>query len=320
MRKLLLLSIAGFAFILPSKKSIVYDAKFVEKNFKKIPAGSFHMGESDQDMPYYHQERRGVVTVEGFYIFNQEITNEMYNHFVYETRLKGDTVQYKKVLPDTLVWRIKGTYNEPYVEYYFRHPAYAHYPVVGVSYDQCLMFCEWMTQKYNADPKRKYKKVKFDLPTEEQWTWAARGGKDRSSFPWGGPYMQNTKGQWLANFKPIDQSGIIRMKFDQIDIYGKPVKNEYIVATGYGSGGSFLDNADVTAPVLSYWPNDFGLYNMSGNVEEMVKEKGISKGGSWRDTGYYLQIASREEYTDSTKVSSERGFRIIMKVEEEFAK
>lgn len=318
MRKLLLLSIVGFAFILPSKKSIVYDAKFVEKNFKKIPAGSFHMGESDQDMHHYYKERKGVVAVDGFYIFNQEITNEMYNHFVYATMLKGDTVQYKKVLPDTLVWRINGTYNEPYVEYYFRHPAYAHYPVVGVSYDQSVLFCEWMTQKYNADPKRKFKKVRFDLPTEEQWTWAAKGGLDLSPFPWGGPYMQNAKGQWLANFKPMNQAGIARVNLDQIDITGKVVSKEYLVANL--SASSLFDNADVTAPVLSYWPNGFGLYNMSGNVEEMVKEKGISKGGSWRDTGYYLQIASREEYNDSTKTSCERGFRIIMNVEEEFAK
>lgn len=295
-----------------------YDIPYIEKNLCLIPAGSFHMGSSDQDIPVFPYRMSMTVTIAEFYMFNQEVSNRFYLWFIYDMKLRGDTTMYKKVLPDTLVWRSGSASNEPYVEYYFRHPAYAQYPVVGVTYDQCMLFCEWLTARYNAYPKRKFKKVLFDLPDSTQWEYAARGGAELLPFPWKGYAMRNEKGDWMANFRPMSQSGIMRKEFEKTNSQGVKYMETYYVTRGgedyMGVAGTFSDAADITAPVHSYWPNAFGLYNMAGNVEEFVKNEGLTKGGSWRDPGFYLQNAVSEKYDPAQSANTERGFRFIMKV------
>ena len=217
------------------------------------------------------------------------------------------------IYPDTLVWAhdFSYTFNEPMFDTYFWHPAYGEYPVVGIDWEQASAFCNWRSdlraaqlngyqQKYETD---------FRLPTEAEWEYAARGGVEHNAYPWGGPYSRNSKGCFLANFKPV--------------------RGNYI-ADGYA----------FTSPTISYWPNDFGLYNMAGNVSEwtstpfepsatmfvhdmnpfytfdaaddahpMMKRK-VLKGGSWKDVGAFLQVASRDyEYQDTAK--SYVGFRCV---------
>ena len=323
MKKIILLVISAIIFIswMPPKKEVVYNLEYIIKNMKYIPAGSFLM--TPVDDPTQEKLKDKTITVSPFYMLNQEVSNGMYNWYMKEVRAKGDTAAYKAVLPDTLVWREKLSYNEPYVEYYLRHPAYAHYPLVGVNYEQCMNFCKWLTEKYNTDPKREFKKVRFDLPDSAQRQYAARGGMDFSPFPWGGPYMHNKQGKWLANFKVIDQASVWRMEIEVMNVYGKKETHMFLVGGGGNHSavaGYLSDNADITVPVISYSPNGYGLYNMSGNVEEYIKSRGKTMGGSWQDTGYYLQNNVYEEYNDTTKVSCERGFRFIMIVEEEFEK
>ncbi len=220
-----------------------------------------------------------------------------------------------KVYPDTLVWlhdfAYAYTYNEPIFSNYFWHPSYGQYPVVGVNWDQANGFCAWRTEYRN---KALYEgevgyETSFRLPTEMEWEYAARGGKQLSVYPWGGLYPTNSKGCFLANFKPR--------------------RGEY-GADGY----VFTARAD------AYWSNGYGLFNMSGNVAEwtstpfeqtqysyyhdlnpdfrydaldsdhpMLKRK-ITKGGSWKDIGAFIQIASRDyEYLDTAK--SYIGFRCV---------
>ncbi|MEO6304189.1 MAG: SUMF1/EgtB/PvdO family nonheme iron enzyme, partial [Bacteroidia bacterium] len=142
---------------------------------------------------------------------------------------------------DTLKWKDKLSYNEPYVHYYHSHPAYYNYPVVNISYEGAKFFCEWLTVQYNAAPKRKFKKVSFRLPSEEEWIIAAQAGNSKAIYPWGGKKLRNKKGEYLANFKS-DKTG------------------ELLVDVKH------VENADIFTPVGAYWKNDFGLYNMSGNV------------------------------------------------------
>ena len=112
------------------------------------------------------------------------------------------------VYPDTTVW-IKDfaySYNEPMHNDYFWHQAYAQYPVVGVSWKQAKAFCAWRTLWKNAYIKSKKKHQdlinSFRLPIESEWEYAARGGLESATFPWGGPYAKNDRGCFLANFKP----------------------------------------------------------------------------------------------------------------------
>jgi formylglycine-generating enzyme required for sulfatase activity len=142
------------------------------------------------------------------------------------------------------------------------------------------MFCEWLTAQYNENPKRRFKKVLFRLPTEEEWMYAARGGDASAIYPWEAKEIRNKKGQVMANFK------IERGSHDSLD--------PNVIA-------------DITAPVTSYWKNGFGLYNMGGNVSEMVQEKGIIKGGSWRDGSEYLKIEAKLSYDGKPQPSV--GFR-----------
>src|SRR5690606_8463444 len=111
------------------------------------------------------------------------------------------------VYPDTLCWIQDFTYsyNEPLTNMYFWHPAYDDYPLVGVTWKQARAFCIWRTQYFNGfrDGQGVPAVQNFRLPTESEWEYAARGGLALSSYPWGGPYIRNTKGCFMANFKPL---------------------------------------------------------------------------------------------------------------------
>jgi sulfatase modifying factor 1 len=218
------------------------------------------------------------------------------------------------VYPDTLVWvrDFSYSYNEPMAKQYYSHPAFGNYPVVGVNWKQATAFCEWRTHYLNAylENKNRATESPFRLPTEAQWEYAARGGRSQSPYPWGGPYLRNRKGCLLANFKP-------------------------------GRGNYPEDGGFYTVRADAYWPNDFGLYNMAGNVAEWTSslyyeggynfqhdmnpdirwnakdqdpprmKRKVIRGGSWKDVGYFLQVSTRAyEYQDTSK--SYIGFRCVI--------
>ena len=218
------------------------------------------------------------------------------------------------VYPDSLAWvrDFAYSYNEPMAKRYFGHPAFGNYPVVGVSWKQATAFCEWRTHYMNAwlEGKKRTPESDFRLPTEAQWEYAARGGRSQSPFPWGGPYLRNKKGCLLANFKP-------------------------------GRGNYPEDGGFYTVRADAYWPNDFGLYNMAGNVAEWTSslyyeggynfqhdmnpdirwnakdsdpprmKRKVLRGGSWKDVGFFLQTSTRNyEYQDTAK--SYIGFRSVI--------
>lgn len=223
---------------------------------------------------------------------------------------KDDTPIY----PDTLSWirDFSYSYNDPMAKMYFWHPAFDNYPVVGVDWEQAEAFCRWRTMLWSDYRKSqgKYTEGIFRLPTEAEWEYAARGGRNESPYPWGGPYIRNKKGCFLANFKPL--------------------RGNYAA-----DGGVYPVRAD------AYWPNKYGLYNMSGNVSEWTSsayyESGYSfamdlnpniqihagddappkmkrkviRGGSWKDVGYYLRVGTRTfEFQDTSKAYI--GFRCVI--------
>lgn len=217
------------------------------------------------------------------------------------------------VYPDTLCWITDFTYsfNEPMTNMYFWHTAFDNYPVVGVSWKQATAFSVWRTQLMNGFLAENGEIFVQDyrLPTESEWEYASRGGLDLSMYPWGGYYTRNYTGCFIANFKPLR--------------------------------GNYVDDGGFhTVMVASYDPNDYGLYDMGGNVSEWtanafdesalsftddlnpdytydalpddppVRKRKVLRGGSWKDIAYYLQCGTRTyEYQDTAK--SYIGFRCV---------
>jgi len=368
-----------------------------------IPSGTFHIGQSDQDINNTMTQRSKAISIQGFYMDDTEITNNEYRQFVNWIRdsialtmldayVESDTedASGQKVLdwtyqidwtpgsedaealsslyysgddqfwgqkeldtrqlqfvyewydwkaaaannkvrggkgrsefihkdktgvyPDTLCWiaDFSYSYNEPMARNYFWHPAFDDYPVVGVNWKQATAFCYWRTKLWNDFARNNGQTMgeTFRLPFEHEWEYASRGGLDNSPYPWGGPYIRNDKGCLLANFKP-------------------------------GRGDYPSDGGQYTVKVASYHPNDFGLYDMSGNVAEWTSsayyenaysfihdlnpdirydakeedavtlKRKVLRGGSWKDVGYYLQTGTRHwEYQDTAK--SYIGFRTTL--------
>lgn len=286
-----------------------------------IEGGTFTMGRAEQDVMYDWNSRPTRVTVSSFYLDQTEVTNFHWLEYLYWISRAYETypVVYKNALPDTLSWRSPLGFNEDYVEYYLRHPAYRDYPVVGVSWLQANDFCKWRTDRvneyilvregilaWNIDQRDENtfntesyyagqyeeavirnvqdlnpsniqgKKLgtrnirmedgillpRYRLPTEAEWEFAATGllgnlaegsenMTDRRIYPWNGHWVRNDDEQF---------QGSIRANF----VRGR---GDYM-----GVAGNLNDGADVTAPVESYWPNDYGLYHMAGNVSEWVMD------------------------------------------------
>lgn len=240
-----------------------------------------------------------TVTVQAFFISKTEISNKQYREFLADLKASGDMNAYNKALPDTTQWRDRQAYNEPFVEYYFRHPAYDNYPVVNISYEGAQMYCKWLTEKMAKVCKNL--KADFRLPTREEWIYAASGGMTMTDYSFGGPYLGDKNGNMQCNFKRIGAESVH---------YNESTKQYEVVKDIHdGKAGCINDAADITAPVESYKPNDFGLYNMSGNVAEMVWEKGTAVGGSWNSTGYDVRIQSVMKYDGPSPVV---GFRPVV--------
>lgn len=213
------------------------------------------------------------------------------------------------IYPDTMVWvrDFQFSYNDPMLLKYFSHRGFADYPVVGVTWEQAHAFCRWRTD-YLRDNTNIDAQI-YRLPTEAEWEYAARGGRKMSVYPWGGNYARDAKGCFLANFKPY-------------------------------RGAYNDDTGTTTMKVAQFRPNDFGLFDMAGNVSEWtsssynnssntythdlnpvyqymaryddpdVLKRKVVKGGSWKDVSFYMQCGSRTyeyQYEDRSYI----GFRCV---------
>jgi gliding motility-associated lipoprotein GldK len=277
-----------------------------------IPSGSLMMGQADEDVMSARISMNKRVTIVPFYMDDTEVTNHEYRQFVNSmvtdsVSVLGEEFIMSTLYPDTAVWSKDFTYHngDQMTEYYYSSPAFDTYPVVGISWDAAVYFCKWRTKLLNDNRAQKnlFKSPRYRLPSEAEWEWAARGGKEGAKYPWGNPYVANGKGCFLANFKPY-------------------------------RGNYRADGYPYTAPSNAFNPNDYGLYNMAGNVAEWCQDayaesympvtwdlnpvyndenepRKIIKGGSWKDVAYFLETGTRTyEFRENRR--SYIGFRCVM--------
>ena len=353
-----------------------------------IEGGRTVLGSQEEDVTNNHDNIERTVTIASFYMDEAEVANIHWLEYLHFIRKDSSEEKYKAALPDTTVWARDLSFNDPYVTYYLRYPGFRYFPVVGVNWLQADSYCAWRTAKVNENLaksgggsksgglfKKKNKKgdtgtsaegsgstanagaladgkggasiengnsiPNYRLPTEAEWEYAAQAlvgtqevgnenQEEKRIYPWDGRSTRNPfgkgQGQFLANFKRG--------------------RGDYA-----GIAGSLNDGAMITEYVYAYPPNDYGLYNMAGNVNEWVQDvyrplsfqdvedlnpfrrngvgddakgydkKGyqsliddhvrVYKGGSWRDVAYYLSPGTRRFMAEDSATAT-IGFRCAM--------
>ena len=238
----------------------------------------------------------GTVQVkDSLYMDKMEVTNAMWQDFT-EGWLLGkedDTAAYKKMQPDTSVWYSLKYDHENYEKSYASSAAFAEFPVVGVSYEQAIAFCEWRTERVNEylDKIRdaKIRNVLYRLPTEAEWELAATGKLDLAKFPYG--YTQ------IKAATKYDTAKMFNCYYRDID----SIRNTDQLLVAAANSGQ---------------PNAYGIFNMIGNVGEMVSEKGLSKGGFYDSPVENCKIKEQFSYIKPNRFL---GFRCVCIVDNSFA-
>jgi formylglycine-generating enzyme required for sulfatase activity len=213
---------------------------------------------------------------DSLFIDEMEIRNLDYLEFLWWTG-RNEPDRYKSLLPDTLVDRHKLALCEPYVEYYLRHPAYSQYPVIGVSYAQAVAFCEWRTRMVNRWIYIRKNKIRSDnwdtivhfpvvmvyrLPTKEEWEYASAAGLPFDQFPQGYRSLVDKDSVPVSNtveYRNYLRTMILRKQ--------EPKQKHF-----RGSKNTWYSWELVRAPVSWGTPNEYGIYNLSGNVSEIIAD------------------------------------------------
>jgi formylglycine-generating enzyme required for sulfatase activity len=202
------------------------------------------------------------ITVSSFYLSKYEVTNRDWRKFIQDQKKQLSEVEFSKLLPDTSVWskQFQSTYNVPFIKNYFQSPEFDNFPVVGISWTQAKAYCEWKTKKINLSLKSQNIEIQaLRLPTEAEWEYVAfataqKAGElqEQNVYAWGNelynPSNIKAKTMYKANL------GMIK------DCDGLIIK-------------SLADDGFLyTAPVKSFSPNAWGIYQMGGNVAEWVED------------------------------------------------
>lgn len=286
------------------KKMAEQLARFSKEKYVAIPMGSFIYG-------------KDTFSCRSFYIQTTEVTNLEYRTFLFDLLIDGKKKEFLLAKPDQDQWIKKFSKDAnlgPMKEKYFSHPAYNDYPVVNISKEGAEMYCNWLSVAANQKLKEKSKPLINDLriPTDYEWAYAASNKKNKSRYANGWENLRDRRGLYIQNYNCADYTDCWH---DTIyDLYRYKGSKEKEIRPM--DDGGFLTTAKA-----SYAPNAYGLYDMAGNVSEMVylwngtrnnAQAFGTKGGSWMSPDYFLEIDAKQEFTYPEKPSPFIGFRPVI--------
>ena len=274
--------------------------QFSEHMMTLIPAGTFEMGSSAETVPLKYRKcempPHQVSIPRPFWMCQTETTVSQFRRFVEETGFVTEAEQ-DQTGCNRLDLNTGKVIQDPAVTW--RTPGFPQsdrHPVVGVSHRDALAYCRWLTNKHGHS---------FRLPTEAEWEYACRAG---------------TTTAFSSGHRPKDLQGFANAS-DQ------SLKHVFSRASG---SAPWDDGHPFTAPVASYQPNRFGMYDMHGNVgewcadwfapdsysqqyaqERRPRKWRVVRGGSWFNNALSCRSSGRHDGIE-TAASQTNGFRIVM--------
>lgn len=262
------------------------------------------------------KQRKGKTTIEfitppncrhlydNVFIDETEIYNMAYLEYLFYISNDSTEEFYLSQLPDSTCWQVNMQPKDsidPYTYHYFRYPGFRYFPVVGVSYEQAVNYCKWRSDIVNKTYRdetfmKKYPgltnyevTVEFRLPTKEEWEYAASGALDTTAFPYGIKRPLKDKSYTFKIGKNsctecLDTNNITYSTKDIIHKMEFNVMEDYYFDVNQPGINCNLRNSFILNYIYEHPGNNFGLYEMIGNVAEMTEVKGIAKGGSFRNS------------------------------------
>lgn len=282
---IVIITASGFSY---SKKKPKLPEEYVY-----IPAGTMSAGPADEDVYDGGIARR--ISIPGFYLSKYEITNLQYREFYTAVSPGLSEAELEIIAVDSTGWRQPFYHNELPLVNYFHNPAFNNYPVVNIRYEAAQRYCKWLQEKTQADNPDFI--INIHLPTRWEWIWAAQS-LTYTKYTWASNSLRDEKGLYLCNYKHIDESRVVHDSATG--------KADLKTDTGWIKNGEFY-----TMPVNSFKPSYFKIYNICGNVAEMIEEKGICMGGSWNNYRGEVTANSAANYYKPSPVV---GFRPAIQV------